>query len=135
MGNTRHIWFEGNAARESLLQFSEAALLEHSHGSYVAARIDPDGYLGVNGSLRLKSEGGTDIFVIGIVHSYSMSGLNLLDHLKAHLKDGTIGFMDHDWPEMKLYFNNGDGVWHQVDERQPGEFSSSEEKGSDENLS
>lgn len=110
MGNTKFIWFEGNAKRESIGAFHDTELREQSSGPYAAVEIDQKGYLSGND----EAAGETDIFVIGIIHSYSMSGLRIREYLKKHLTSGTIGYLDVDHPELRIETFCDDGEWRIV---------------------
>ncbi len=118
MGNTKYIWFEGYAKRESKDAFDPVELREQSSGPYAAVEIDEKGYLSSN----KPDNGETDIYVIGIIHSFSMSGLRVREYLKKHLTLGTIGFLDIDYPELRIEVYCDDGNWHIAERRVAGEL-------------
>jgi len=116
MGNTKYIWFTGEAKRESTDAFAGAELSRQASAAYVAVVVDPKGYLAMN-----KDE-ETDIYVVGIIHTHSISGFWVLDHLKAHLTSGSIGYLDVDYPAMRIETFCDNGQWEVVEKRVGGDL-------------
>lgn len=103
MGNTKYIWFEGDALPIHKSQFSEQALFDVCNASYVSVKVDEKGYLESN-----EGDPEDSIFVLGIIHSYSMKGLQVLEHLEKYLASGFGGYLDSDYESMQtFYFKNG----------------------------
>ena len=93
MGNTKTISFEGHVADNVVL--NEYWIKEVSHCSYCCLEIDNNGYLGQMGSGK---------FVIGILHTYSMRGIEVVNVLAEKMESGHIVYYDHDFPEFNVYF-------------------------------
>lgn len=86
MGNTKNIWFEGRVkAGFPLADFSCESLLRASRGNYCAVHVEEKGYL----------EQGGEVWVLGIIHTFSLSGADVIDYLKLRM-EGVIGFHDVD---------------------------------------
>jgi hypothetical protein len=120
MGNTKYIWFTGEAKKESKDAFGGGELREQVGARYVAVTIDPRGYL--PSSLASNKDRKTDMFVIGIIHSYSMTALHVVDYLKTHLTSGTIGYLDVDMPAMRIETFCDNGQWEVVENRVAGDL-------------
>jgi len=92
MGNTKTISFEGHISVTSPLD--NVWLEDISHCSYCCVKIDEKGYLGLREDEK---------FVIGILHSYSMRGAEVVEALVSQIEYGHITYYDHDYPEYRLY--------------------------------
>lgn len=97
MGNTKYIWFAGEFKQD--VEITEAKLIEWAHGTYACLKEDADGYLGLGKNVK---------WVQGLVHTYSMTGANLIEYLQLKMVHGSIGLHDatQDW---YVYYDIYDG--------------------------
>jgi|SRR5579871_1602511 len=97
MGNTKFIQWEGDIFKGSEEQFSEDKLLEIAHGDHVTVKVFPT-YLHYEG--RQKTENDLP-FVLGHLTTHSMSGFEVVEHIKQYIKNGRIWWHDLDYPSSK----------------------------------